>query len=564
MLRKLSKHFTVILLAVVLMMGVLSSSPASLSADEPFKFGIEVLLESKKDLLEGKRVGLVTNPTGVDQQLNSIVDILFEDPDINLTALYGPEHGVRGNAPAGSYIEFYTDPVTGLPVYSLYGSTRKPTPEMLENVDVILFDIQDAGVTFYTYIWSMYYVMESAAENNKEVIILDRPNPLGGNYVGGPVEIDPGQSSFVGLMDLAVVHGMTFGEIAQYFKGEFGLDVELNVITMNNYDANKRYDELGIPFVMPSPNMPTTDTVDVYPITGFFESFSNVSEGRGTTKPFQLIGATFIDSTSYARELNALNLPGVRFRAAAFTPLPGQKLAGELVQGVEVYVTDTDAYDPIRTGLYMIQTIEKLYPGELAWRADGWMAKLSGKTYIEEDLKAGVAVDEIIAKWQDELEAFKEKRENYLLYSRNGEPVDPIISYTIAADDFELSFAEAQNITDELLIEKAQASALSSTDETAIVTVLEHTIEKTAGEYTVTFAVLEDPSVQTVVAVRVLEDDTDPVDPENPETEEPQTPDEKETGQLPNTGIQTMGMGLAGLIFVLSGTSIFLSKRNKD
>lgn len=416
MIKKYSKFIVCIALSLALGLGLFSSNLMQTQAEEPFMFGFEVLLAEQKDVLVGKRVGLVTNPTGVDKELNSIVDVLYSDPDIDLVALYGPEHGVRGNAQAGAYVESYIDPVTQLPVYSLYGVTRKPTPEMLADVDVLLFDIQDAGVTYYTYIWTMYYLMEAAAENGKEVVILDRPNPLGGDYVGGPVVVEDGMSSFVGLKDLAVVHGMTFGELAKYFQSEYNLDVDLTVVPMKNYDRSKRYSELGVPFVMPSPNMPTTDTVNVYPMTGYFESFTNVSEGRGTTKPFQLIGAEFIDSTSYAKALNDLHLPGVRFRAAAFTPATGQKLAGKLAQGVEVYVTDTNTYDPIRTGLFMIKTMCDMYPSDVVWRTDNWLGKLTGKTYIEADLKAGVDVDTIIAKWQGELEAFKAVRAQYLIY----------------------------------------------------------------------------------------------------------------------------------------------------
>lgn len=402
--------------AVLLLTMFNISKPSPSNANEQFMFGIEALMNSQKSLLENKQVGLVTNPTGVDQNLNSTIDILYNDPDINLTALYGPEHGVRGNEQAGAYVESYTDPDTGLPVYSLYGQTRKPSPEMLEDVDVLLFDIQDAGVTYYTYVWTMYYVMEAAAENDVEVVILDRPNPLGGDLVDGPVTVEEGQSSFVGLKDLALIHGMTFGEIAHYFNEEFELNANVEVVKMNNYDRSKRYEELGVPFVLPSPNIPTTDTIQVYPITGFYETFSNVSEGRGTTKPFELVGAEFVNSTEYARALNDLELPGVRFRAAAFTPAPGQKLAGTLVQGVEVYVMNPDIYNPIHTGLSMMKVLNEQYPGQVDWRNDQWLARLTGKTYIEEDIRAGVSVDEIVEKWQPELEEFKAVRKNYLLY----------------------------------------------------------------------------------------------------------------------------------------------------
>lgn len=287
-----------LLLIVFLSLSVIGIEKiVSADENEDFKLGIEVLLDEQKSLLEDKRVGLVTNPTGINQKLQSDVDLLFNDPDIDLTALYGPEHGVRGNEEAGEYVEFYTDPETDLPVYSLYGKTQKPSDEMLEDVDTLVFDIQDAGVTYYTYVWTMYNLIEAAAENNKEVVILDRPNPLGGDQVEGPVKVEEDHASFVGLKDLAVVHGMTFGEIAEYFNGEFDLNADLSVVQMQNYDRSKRYAELDIPFVMPSPNMPTTDSIDVYPITGYFETFENISEGRGTAKPFQMVGAEFINNT---------------------------------------------------------------------------------------------------------------------------------------------------------------------------------------------------------------------------------------------------------------------------
>ncbi|GMA47329.1 hypothetical protein GCM10025854_15790 [Tetragenococcus muriaticus] len=223
-------------------------------------------------------------------------------------------------------------------------------------------------------------------------------------------------ASFVGLMDLAMIHGMTFGEIAEYFNEEFDLEADLSVVQMKNYDRSKKYSELELPFVMPSPNMPTTESVDVYPVTGYFETFENISEGRGTAKPFQLIGAEFIDSTQYAKDLNELNLPGVKFRPAAFTPAPGQKVEEELAEGVEVYVTNTDNYDPVYTGLSMIKVINDNYSDNIEWRDDEWLAQLTGKSYIEEDLKNGEEVENIVEKWQPELEEFKETRENYLLY----------------------------------------------------------------------------------------------------------------------------------------------------
>ncbi|MCF1585154.1 DUF1343 domain-containing protein [Tetragenococcus koreensis] len=411
--------FLVLMFLCLSILGIVKS--ASADENEDFQFGVEVLLDEQKNLLEGKRVGLVTNPTGVNQNLQSDVDLLFNDPDIDLTALYGPEHGVRGNEEAGEYVEFYTDPETELPVYSLYGETQKPSDEMLEEVDTLVFDIQDAGVTYYTYVWTMYNLIEAAAENDKEVVILDRPNPLGGDRVEGPVEVEDDQASFVGLKDLAMVHGMTFGEIAEYFNEEFNLDADLSVVQMKNYDRSKRYADLDVPFVMPSPNMPTTDSIDVYPITGYFETFENVSEGRGTAKPFQLIGAEFINSTQYAKELNELNLPGVKFRPTAFTPASGQKVEEELAEGVEVYITNPDNYEPVFTGLSMIKVMNDNYSDDIEWRDDEWLAQLTGKSYIEEDLKNGEEIDDIVEKWQPELETFKETREVYLLYDSSNQ-----------------------------------------------------------------------------------------------------------------------------------------------
>lgn len=234
------------------------------SNDEPFKLGVEMLLENHLDLLEGKNVGLITNPTGVTQDLKSIVDVLYNHPDINLVSLYGPEHGIRGSAQAGEGVDFYIDPITGLPVYSLYGDTKKPTPEMLEGVDVLLFDIQDVGTRFYTYIYTMALAMEAAAENNIEFVVLDRPNPIGGTKVEGPV-LNPDYASFVGKYPIPIRHGMTVGELAKLFNNEYGIGADLTVVEMNGWERSMQYDDTPLEWVLPSPNMPTLDTATVYP-----------------------------------------------------------------------------------------------------------------------------------------------------------------------------------------------------------------------------------------------------------------------------------------------------------
>ncbi|WP_053218464.1 exo-beta-N-acetylmuramidase NamZ family protein [Virgibacillus senegalensis] len=383
-----------------------------------FQLGVEQLLNEQKDLIEGQKVGLITNPTGVDQDLNSIVDLLHNDPDVELTALYGPEHGVRGSAQAGEYVEYYIDEQTGLPVYSLYGQTRKPTPEMLEDIDVLLFDIQDVGTRFYTYIYTMAYAMEAAAENDLPFIVLDRPNPISGEKVEGPV-LDPEYASFVGNYPIPLRHGMTVGELAKFFNEEYDIGADLTVVEMNGWDRDEYYDETPLEFVLPSPNMPTLDTALVYPGAALIEG-TNVSEGRGTTKPFQLIGAPFINSTELAAALNDLELPGVTFRAASFTP-SFSKHSGELSNGVEIHVTDRDSFMPVETGLYLVKTIHDLYPDDFAFRAENssgisFFDNLIGNGWIREAIENGQSVDEMKAEWQDELDAFKEVREQYLIY----------------------------------------------------------------------------------------------------------------------------------------------------
>ncbi|WP_283153518.1 exo-beta-N-acetylmuramidase NamZ family protein [Guptibacillus hwajinpoensis] len=383
-----------------------------------FKLGVEVLLEDQKELIEGKSVGLITNPTGVDQELNSIVDLLHNDSDVDLKALYGPEHGVRGSAQAGEYVEYYTDEETGLPVYSLYGSTKKPTPEMLEGIDVLLFDIQDVGTRFYTYIYTMAYAMEAASENDIEFIVLDRPNPLGGEAVEGPV-LDDEYASFVGKYEIPLRHGMTVGELASLFNEEFEIGADLTVVEMDKWKRDMYYDDTPLEWVLPSPNMPTLDTALAYPGAALIEG-TNVSEGRGTTKPFELIGAPFINATELASELNELKLPGVDFRAASFTP-SFSKHAGELTHGVQIHVTDKEAFKPVKTGLSLVKTIHDLYPEDFEFRAENsagvsFFDLLVGNGWIREGIENGDSVKKMEKQWEDDLKDFKEVREDYLLY----------------------------------------------------------------------------------------------------------------------------------------------------
>ncbi len=398
---------------------ILTTSIVWLDADaksEPKKpkveLGVDRLMENP-EILKGKRVGLITNPTGINAERTSIVDLFDQSDDFELTALYGPEHGVRGDAQAGSTVSSYSDDVTGLPVYSLYGATKKPTPEMLQDVDVLVFDIQDVGTRYYTYIYTMAYAMEAAAENGIPFVVLDRPNPQGGLRVDGPV-LDPDYSSFIGLYPIPLKHGMTVGELARLFNTEYQIQADLEVVKMKGWKRSMMYENTGLPFVMPSPNMPTTDTVNVYPATGLFEG-TNLSEGRGTTKPFQLIGAPYIKAHEYANELNGLDLPGVAFRAASFTPT-FSKHAGKLTHGVEVYVTDPARFESTRTGIAMIQTAHDMYPDDFEFLANDFITKLTGNAYVKDMILEGAPLEDILTKIEDERDAFLPIRKEYLLY----------------------------------------------------------------------------------------------------------------------------------------------------
>jgi uncharacterized protein YbbC (DUF1343 family) len=396
--------------------------------DHQLRLGVEVLLEDQLELLEGKRVGLITNPTGVTSDLTHTIDALIageEEGGYDVTALYGPEHGVRGGVPAGAYVASYTDERTGLPVYSLYGPTRTPSAEMLADVDVLIFDIQDIGARFYTYIWTMYYAMQASAEHGKQFVVLDRPNPLG-DRMDGPVLDYPAITSFVGLREIPLQHGLTVGELAQLFNAEFlETPADLHVVEMEGYDAGEIVDDWDLPWVLPSPNIPTRETAIVYPGTGLIESI-NVSEGRGTTTPFLWFGAPFIDETeSYAlaADLNSRGLPGVTFRPMSATPSASKHL-GKFSGGVQIHVLDAAAYAPVPTGLHVLDALFT-HIDEVDWREGAkcrtaadlcWIDQLSGSKDVRAQLDAGVDPDEIVAGWADELAAFDELAEAYRLY----------------------------------------------------------------------------------------------------------------------------------------------------
>jgi uncharacterized protein YbbC (DUF1343 family) len=377
-----------------------------------FQTGIEVLLHDRLDLVRGKHVGLITNPTGVDRELVSDVDLLAHAPGVQLVALFGPEHGIRGAHQAGASVGSYRDPVTGLPVYSLYGKARQPTPAMLKGVDVLVFDIQAVGTRFYTYLYTMADAMKAAAAAHIPIIVLDRPNPIGGIAVQGPV-LDPKFASFVGEYPIPLRYGMTIGELAELFNHEFHIGADLTVVQMHGWKRSMYYNDTPLQFVMPSPNMPTETTALVYPGMGLVEG-TNVSEGRGTTRPFELAGAPWIDAEKLAHVLNDKHLPGVRFRPVHFTPT-FSKYEGKSCNGIEVHVMDRDAFNPVVVGLTVIATIHGLYPRQFAFKASDF-DRLVGNDWVRQDIEKGVAVSVTHQRWQAGLSQFEKVRRKYLLY----------------------------------------------------------------------------------------------------------------------------------------------------
>jgi len=377
-----------------------------------FQTGIEVLLHDRLDLVHGKNVGLITNPTGVNRELVSDVDLLAHTPGVHLVALFGPEHGIRGAQQAGASVGSGRDPITGLPVYSLYGKTRQPTPAMLKGVDVLVFDIQAVGARFYTYLYTMADAMKAAAAARIPIIVLDRPNPIGGTKVQGPV-LDPKYASFVGEYPIPLRYGMTIGELAEFFNNQFHIGADLTVVKMRGWTRSMYYDGTPLQFVMPSPNMPTETTALVYPGMGLVEG-TNVSEGRGTTRPFELAGAPWIDAEKLSRVLNDKHLAGVRFRPVHFTPT-FSKYEGKPCNGVEVHVMDRDAFNPVVVGLNVIATVHDLYPRQFAFNASGF-DRLVGNDWVRQDIEKGVPVAEIRRRWQAGLSQFEKVRQKYLLY----------------------------------------------------------------------------------------------------------------------------------------------------
>jgi len=371
--------------------------------------GIDVLEKEDFKRLAGRRIGLITNQTGIDRRGVSDIQLLHEAAHVDLVAIFNPEHGLFGKLDQ-AMVDNSVDPDTGIEVYSLYGTTRKPTREMLAGIDTLVFDIQDIGTRFYTYISTMGNAMQAAAEHGIGFMVLDRPNPIGGVSVGGPV-LDDGKQSFTGFHLLPVRHGMTTGELARLFRAELGLELELEVVPLEGWQRSDYFDDTGLPWVNPSPNMRSPTEALLYPGIGLLET-TNLSVGRGTDTPFELIGAPWLDGERLAGEMRQLDLPGVEFSAVAFTP-DASKFAGEACAGVGFRITDRARFDPLRTGIEIALLLRRDYPQQ--WDIDSY-SKLLGNDAVLQAVRDERSYAEILAVYRPALEAFEQRRRAYLIY----------------------------------------------------------------------------------------------------------------------------------------------------
>jgi uncharacterized protein YbbC (DUF1343 family) len=386
--------------------------------------GFEELAAGGYALVRGQRVGMLANPTAVTRDLRHEVDVMHASGEVDLVAALGPEHGFRGSAGAGGSEGGYRDPRTGLRVYDTYGRGPAQIAAFYRDagLDAVLFDIQDVGARFYTYIWSMYDAMVAASRAGVRFVVLDRPNPIGGRDAHGPV-LHREHASFVGRRPIAQQHGMTVGELAGLFNAEFlprdrAADgpADLAVSAMRGWSRGMFADETGQPWVMPSPNMPRLETAVVYPGTGMFEG-TNISEGRGTTRPFELVGAPYLGHR-WVEALRRLDLPGVDFREAYFEPTES-KYRGRTCAGVQLHVRDREAFDPIRTGVAMLVAARRTHPGEFGWRESSppyLIDALTGSARVRRAVDAGASTDEVVGRWRGELERFRRVRARHLLY----------------------------------------------------------------------------------------------------------------------------------------------------
>ncbi len=384
--------------------------------------GIEVLLAEKLDALSGQRIGLVCNQASVLPDLSHTADVFFEHPSIDLTTLFGPQHGIRGDVQYNMIETPHAeDERTGIMVYSLYSETREPTEEMLSDVDTIVVDLQDVGCRIYTFVYTMANCMRAAKKYGKRVVVCDRPNPINGREIEGNIT-EREFTSFVGQFELPTRHGMTIGELAKMFNEHFGIGCDLEVIEMHGWNRNMWFEETGLPFVLPSPNIPTVDTCVVFPATVHLEG-TELSEGRGTTKPFELNGAPFIDPRKWVAALDEFEFPGVAFREAYFRPTFCE-FAGETCGGLQMHVFNRDIFRPVIVGVAMVKTVYDMYPEQFQWRQNAYeyefdknpMDVVCGTDKIRKAIESGTSLKEIEDSWESGLKDFARARETYLLY----------------------------------------------------------------------------------------------------------------------------------------------------
>ena len=374
--------------------------------------GDEIFLNQAWRGLHGRRVGVITNQTGVTSRLQSLVDAIRDNPSISLRAIYAPEHGFRGDRTAGAYVGSYTDPATGLPVYSLYGPTRHPSEAMLHDVDVLLFDIQDVGSRAYTFVSTMAYAMQSAAQQGKEFWVLDRPNPVG-STVEGPV-LEPDEESFIGLYPIAMRHGMTVGELARLFNEHFGIGANLRVIPMRGYARSMIWPDTGLQWVQSSPNIPTWQTTFPYLATGLIDN-AGINGGIGTTKPFFYAGGYELPGDALAEHLNAQDLPGVYFRSASWSPIAGFWKDKEL-HGVELVIFDWRTFAAVRTAVEILCGVRDIAPHAIDVKEPAALDRDWGTPSLREGLTSGKSATAILAQWTARTQEFRALRARYLLY----------------------------------------------------------------------------------------------------------------------------------------------------
>jgi uncharacterized protein YbbC (DUF1343 family) len=388
-------------------------APASSQASSVVLPGIDVFMADIPSVLKGKRVALITNAGGVSRSGQSDIDLIAASQDLRLVALFAAEHGIRGVAAAGAKISDEVDPKTGVPIYSLYGAEdRGPTPEMLKDVDAIIYDLPEVGGRTWTYVSTMALAMQAAAKKGIPFVVLDRPNPIGGEIVEGAL-VDSGYRSFVGMYPIPARHGMTVGELATLFNRKFGIGANLTVVKAANWKRSQWFTDTGLPWVNPSPNLRSPDALNDYPGTVYFEG-TNVTEGRGTDRPFEQVGASWLDAPAVVRTMNGKQLPGIRFEALTMPVEQGaRKFGGQTIPAIRFVITDRQAYRPVSTALILIDEIRRQHPTEFKW--GGSIDRLTGSDKARKAIDAGT-LPELLAEWDGEAAAFKESGKPYLLY----------------------------------------------------------------------------------------------------------------------------------------------------